>query len=146
MEEKSTIERMKESYQGRLNDTNILMELSAIEDDAPHVHEELIDKYGELMDYALCCDFADYSEHEGPTDDPTERFFRLQFSWGGPSEELRVYADGRIEFWFLDWGVGEHCDGSEFEDYIYAVTGLSVDEIAQKVDEFNRTGEMPTLY
>jgi hypothetical protein len=26
-----------------------------------------------------------------------------QFSWGGPSDEVRVYEDGTAEYWFLDW-------------------------------------------
>lgn len=39
-----------------------------------------------------------------------EAYWRYQFSWGGPSDELRLYGnDGtlyRAEYWFLDWSDG----------------------------------------
>ena len=42
-----------------------------------------------------------------------EGYWRLQFSWGGPSDELRGYVNEhkqihRLEYWFMDW-----YDGSE---------------------------------
>ena len=30
-------------------------------------------------------------------------YVRYQMSGGGPSDELRFYRDGKIEYWFLDW-------------------------------------------
>jgi len=40
-----------------------------------------------------------------------EGYWRWQFSWGGPSDELRGYVNEhkqlhRLEYWFLDWGDG----------------------------------------
>jgi len=37
-----------------------------------------------------------------------EGYWRWQFSWGGPSDELRGYVNEnkelhRLEYWFLDW-------------------------------------------
>jgi len=41
-----------------------------------------------------------------------EGYFRFQISWGGPSDEIRLFADRmmdggwslyRAEYWFLDW-------------------------------------------
>jgi len=44
-------------------------------------------------------------------DDQPEGYWRWQFSWGGPSDELRAYVNEhyeihRLEYWYLDWGDG----------------------------------------
>lgn len=54
----------------------------------------------------------DYVE-PGTWVDQLEGYFRWQFSWGGPSDELRAYVNKdlsihRLEYWFLDWGDGAH--------------------------------------
>ena len=41
-------------------------------------------------------------------DDQREGYYRLQLSWGGPSDEFRIYTDmnktiHEIEYWYLDW-------------------------------------------
>ena len=36
-------------------------------------------------------------------DDAKPSYKRIQISWGGPSDEFRIYANGTIEYWFLDW-------------------------------------------
>ena len=48
--------------------------------------------------------------------DQREGYWRWQFSWGGPSVELRGYINWtpqsrpgalhRLEYWYLDWGDG----------------------------------------
>ena len=48
--------------------------------------------------------------------DQREGYWRWQFSWGGPSDELRGYINWtpqsrpgalhRLEYWYLDWGDG----------------------------------------
>ena len=40
-----------------------------------------------------------------------EGYWRWQFSWGGPSDELRAYVNldksiHRLEYWFMDWHDG----------------------------------------
>ena len=45
--------------------------------------------------------------------DQAEGYWRWQFSWGGPSDELRAYVNEhyeihRLEYWYLDWGDGAH--------------------------------------
>ena len=41
-------------------------------------------------------------------DDQREGYYRLQLSWGGPSDEFRIYTDMNkkihdIEYWYMDW-------------------------------------------
>ena len=45
--------------------------------------------------------------------DQVEGYWRWQFSWGGPSDELRAYVNEhreihRLEYWYLDWFDGAH--------------------------------------
>ena len=52
----------------------------------------------------------DYVEPHTFTDQ-AEGYWRWQFSWGGPSDELRAYVNRddrihRLEYWYLDWGDG----------------------------------------
>jgi len=52
----------------------------------------------------------DYVEPHTFNDQP-EGYWRWQFSWGGPSDELRAYVNEhyeihRLEYWYLDWGDG----------------------------------------
>ena len=42
-----------------------------------------------------------------------EGYWRWQFSWGGPSDELRAYVNEhreihRLEYWYMDWFDGAH--------------------------------------
>ena len=30
-------------------------------------------------------------------------YYRYQLSWGGPSDEIRFYRCGKIEYWYMDW-------------------------------------------
>jgi hypothetical protein len=46
-------------------------------------------------------------------DNQPEGYWRWQFSWGGPSDELRGYVNEhgelhRLEYWYLDWGDGAY--------------------------------------
>ena len=50
---------------------------------------------------------VDYVEPNTFTDQK-EGYWRWQFSWGGPSDELRAYVNKddsihRLEYWYLDW-------------------------------------------
>lgn len=65
----------------------------------------------ELWEYGLGFDYV-------PGGDGQEPYFRYQFSWGGPQEELRYYCGPdlipyRVEFWFLDWFRGESVELTE---------------------------------
>ena len=53
----------------------------------------------EFYNYGLCVDMVSV----GTFKDQNEPYLRYQISYGGPSEELRFYQNGTVEFWFLDW-------------------------------------------
>ena len=37
-------------------------------------------------------------------------YYIYQLSWGGPSDEVRFHADGKITYHFMDWFDGAHKD------------------------------------
>ena len=46
-------------------------------------------------------------------DEQPEGYWRWQFSWGGPSDELRGFVNEhgelhRLEYWYMDWFDGAH--------------------------------------
>lgn len=72
--------------------------------------------YGSLYDYGLSFDYVP----GGTFVDQPNGYFRYQLSWGGPSDELRVYLDVelkpyRMEYWFLDWFTGHGIDVKDDE-------------------------------
>ena len=58
----------------------------------------------EFYNYGLCLDMVNV----GTFKEQKEPYLRYQISYGGPSEELRFYQNGTVEFWFLDWYDGAH--------------------------------------
>ena len=56
-------------------------------------------EFGRLNEFGLCLDFVE----AGTFSDQREDFIRYQLSWGGPQEEFRLYKNGDVEFWYLDW-------------------------------------------
>ena len=52
---------------------------------------------GELE--GLCFDYVEpFTFVEQP-----RGYHRWQLSWGGPSDEFRLYADGTVHYHFMDW-------------------------------------------
>tara|TARA_R110000803_G_scaffold31939_1_gene70726 strand:+ start:906 stop:1355 length:450 start_codon:yes stop_codon:yes gene_type:complete len=61
----------------------------------------------EFYQYGLSFDYV----HPFTFDDQRAGYWRWQISWGGPSEEFRIYLDEHnqpkaIDFTYLDWGEG----------------------------------------
>ena len=74
--------------------------------------EDILPMYetGELShEYGLCIDYVCTEDYGWTGPD----YARYQLGWGGPSDEFRFFADGTIEYWFLDWFDGAHRDVSE---------------------------------
>ena len=75
---------------------------------------------------ALCFDYVEADTFS----DQKEGYWRWQFSWGGPSDELRAYVNRddsihRLEYWYLDWFDGakvnvaaEHPAWSQIQEMI----------------------------
>ena len=68
-----------------------------------------------FYDYGLSFDTVE-DEDTGEVD-----YHRFQLSWGGPSEEIRFYPNGKIEYVFLDWfcGVGFDITGEDWAQWIH---------------------------
>jgi hypothetical protein len=63
---------------------------------------------GSFFDYGLSFDFVSIDTF----DDMDEAYYRFQLGWGGPSDEVRFYEDGTIEYVYMDWGTGVGFDVS----------------------------------
>ena len=80
------------------------------------IHEQWQQRKKDLERYGT--DFEalsfDYVEPHTFTDQ-LEGYWRWQFSWGGPSDELRAFVNPdhsihRVEYWFMDLGDGAFID------------------------------------
>ena len=88
-------------------------------DDGDTMNEEckLCDGTGELSEDSYSSDIGTMFEYGlsfdyvGP-DIGRSGYFRYQLSWGGPSDEFRIYAERisewqwsvwKVEYWFMDW-------------------------------------------
>lgn len=96
--EKSCKERVLEHWKNRESDLHVFM-------DSPDQETE---ELGSINDYGLCIDVVEPGTFEN-----RERYLRYQLSWGGPSDEIRFYENGEIEYWFLDWFDGAGIDISD---------------------------------
>ena len=56
--------------------------------------------------YGLAIDLVTAGTFKGQRED----YIRYQLSYGGPSEEFRIYKNGDVEFWLLDWFDGAKVD------------------------------------
>ena len=80
-----------------------------------NAEEQQTEELGSLNEYGLSIDKVEAGAFKGQRED----YIRYQLSWGGPSEEFRIFKNGEVEFWFLDW-----FDGASVE-----VTGEDADII-----------------
>lgn len=80
------------------------------------------DSYQEFCEYGLALDYVAPETFE----DQNEGYIRFQISCGGPSEEIRLFYSPsgrkpyRIEFVYMDWGVGVGFDvtGQEWAQWL----------------------------
>jgi len=77
------------------------------------VWDEGNDDLPRFCEYGLDFGFVEL----GTFDDQEEAYYRFQLSWDGPSDEIRFYRDGRIEYVFLDWFVGVGFDVTDVEEF-----------------------------
>lgn len=98
-------ERIDEHLKGRLEDLETLFHNYNGEE----YHEEL----GNFNEYGLCFDYVESNDQE-------KGYYRYQLSWGGPSDEFRIWVSffgkiEKIEYWFLDWFDGASVDVTDNE-------------------------------
>ena len=64
------------------------------------------EELGSLNEYGLSIDKVEAGTFKNQRED----YLRYQLSYGGPSEEFRIYKNGDVEFWYLDWFDGAKVD------------------------------------
>ena len=89
--------------------------------------DEAYEDYEDFFDYVnqsgLCFDFVSANTFT----DQKCGYWRFQMSWGGPSDEFRIYTDhdkniNYIEYWYMDW-----FDGASIrvnDDVIYDICNM----------------------
>lgn len=83
-------------------------------------------------------DSNEYYDDNDETDsiDEDESYVRYQMSYGGPSDEIRLYADGTIIYVFLDWFCGIGFDVSDEDEFTWLMDEFMVEEmLSQKIEE-----------
>jgi len=118
--ENNLVERATKYMESRIEDFENYIKHGTSLDDAKSSGKvskkakKFFESTGELYNYGLS---YGYSERDKKED---EDYFRYQLSWGGPSDEVRFYEDGTIEYVFLDWfcGVGFDVTGETWAQWL----------------------------
>ena len=90
--DKKCIDRVNDEYQSRLK------EIKKAYNDENLDFVEWLNEFGLGWNYVLPNTF----------DNQERGYYRWQLSWGGPSDEFRIYTNNEkniefVEYWFLDW-------------------------------------------
>lgn len=96
LKEKKCADKVQAAFDSRMADIRTLWE----------AEEQTTEELGSLYEYGLSIDRVEAGTFEGQR----ASYWRYQLSWGGPSEEFRMYDNGDIEFWYLDWFDGACVD------------------------------------
>lgn len=116
--------RVPAELRSRMNDLKKLWRMYCNDSEARD------DNLGHLYEYGLGFDYV----APGTFDGQKQGYFRYQLSWGGPSDEFRIFVNPdfsahRIEYWFLNWFDGAHAvltgENGKLLEEIY--TGLFLD-------------------
>jgi len=123
MQSQKCIDRVQDAFNSRMEDIRKLW-------NAEDNHD---DEIGDLNEYGLSIAFIG----AGTFKDQREPYYRYQLSWGGPSEEFRVYLNGDVEFWFLDWFDGAKVDVPEEDaEIIKEIIRMKYDNIDRYPDDY----------
>lgn len=71
---------------------------------------ETYEREGDFYSYGLSFDFVE-------ADEDSDGYYRFSICWGGPSSEVRFFADGTIIAVYLDWFVGVGFDVSTLDSF-----------------------------
>ena len=91
-----TLNQFKEAYQYFNQDEELREPNEELE------HCEDFSQY--ISEYGLCFDKVEPNTFQGQK----LGYWRWQLSWGGPSDEFRIFVDEdkniyKIEYWYMDW-------------------------------------------
>jgi len=113
------------------NDDTFDMLSSPLQDD---IREQYIERFNQ---YGLSFDYVELDK------DTEQDYFRYQLSYGGPSDEIRFYDNGAIEYVYLDWfcGVGFDVtnDGvfKQIQDYLKELDMLNFEQKRSEYDYYD---------
>ena len=102
MTDKTCFDLVKDNCNERLDDLRVLLDLYCNDP------EDSNDNLGNMYEYGLSFDYI----ARDTFNEQYEGYFRYQLSWGGPSDEFRIFANKisdyrwsvyKIEYWYLDW-------------------------------------------
>jgi len=93
-------DKAEAAFAGRMEDIRALYEADITGAEPPE------DVGCGLADYGLGFELVEAGTYR----DQRADYVCYQISWGGPSEEFRIYRNGDVEFWFLDWFDGAKVD------------------------------------
>ena len=110
MTDKKTCEDLvKSEWESRKEDLKKLL----------NAEDQTTEDLGSLNEYGLSIDKVEAGTFKGQRED----YIRYQFSSGGPSDELRIYKNGEMEYWYLDCFDGASVD-------------VTNDKIAEQVKDY----------
>jgi hypothetical protein len=132
MTDKKCAEIVNQKYLDIINDYQLVNDYFNLDDEDKLKHEkhEDLQSYDSLFDYvnqsALGFDFVSVDTFK----DQERGYWRLQMSWGGPSDEFRIYVNPEnvieyIDYHYLDW-----FDGASIRvrhDIVYDVCSMFLD-------------------
>ncbi len=106
-------DKVKEAFEGRMEDIKKLY----------NAENQTVEELGSLNEYGLSIDKVEAGTFEGQR----ENYLRYQLSYGGPTEEFRIYENGEVEFWYLDWfdGASIAVEGKD-KDIIKDIVSIAV--------------------
>ena len=87
---------VQEAFESRMEDIRTLY----------NAENQKAEELGHLSEYGLSMDYVE----AGTFERQRAGYRRYQLSWGGPSEEFRIYDNDDVEFWYLDWFDGACVD------------------------------------
>jgi hypothetical protein len=132
MTDKKCAEIVNQKYLDTVNDYQSVYDYFNLDDEDKSKHEkhEDLQFYDSLFDYvnqsALGFDFVPVDTFK----DQERGYWRLQMSWGGPSDEFRIYVNPENKIEYIDYHYLDWFDGASVRvrhDIVYDICSIFVD-------------------
>ena len=114
------LKKANELLSSRLEDFNLWM------DNSEAVTLASGCEIGSINDLGLDIEtvFNDRDDHDSEL-----QYIRFLLSWGGPSDEIRFYPNGEIEYVYLDWFCGAGFDLTDNEEFKFIKDYFGIDDL-----------------